>query len=244
MAAFLALSVLAILLILQAREIRRLREWAGRAPERAMEAADATSAAAETKGEPREERPGPLARAGSGLAAWRAGVAERFGPRYQELDRRSPVDPRIVLGLLVAALVAVGVITDGFGLGGGGGSTGSSAAVAKTAPRDLEVAVLNGSQEPGVAGVPGLADDVLRQVVKPEGYKSGVVKNAPKSYTKSVVMFASGEEADGKALAHKAGKTLGSLKSRPMSADVADTVGGAQLALVIGVDNKAFDSTP
>lgn len=244
-AAFLALSVLAILLILQAREIRRLREWAGRAPERAIEAADATSAAAEAKGEPREEKPGPIGRIGRGLAAWRAGLAERFGPTYQEVDRRSPVDPRIILGLLVAVLVAVGVVTSGFGLGGGSGSsTGSDATAAKTKPRDLTVAVLNGSQEPGVAGVPGLADDVFRQVVKPAGYQGGVVKNAPKSYAQSVVLFADGEEADGKALAHKAGKKLGSLKSRPMSSDVAAVVDKAPLALVIGVDNKAFDSTP
>ena len=34
-AAFLGLAVLAFLIFQQAREIRRLREWAGRAPERA-----------------------------------------------------------------------------------------------------------------------------------------------------------------------------------------------------------------
>ena len=44
-AAFLGLAILAFLIIQQAREVRRLREWAGRAPERATEAADATAAA-------------------------------------------------------------------------------------------------------------------------------------------------------------------------------------------------------
>jgi hypothetical protein len=242
-AAFLALAALAVLLFLQAREVRRLREWAGRAPERAMEAAEATSAASEAKGEPREASPGIIARARSSLAAWRAGLAERFGPRYQELDRRSPVDPRIVLGVLVAAVVAAGVVTSGFGLGGGG-SESSAEAPAKDKPRDLVVAVLNGSQEPGVAGVPGLAEDVLKQVIKPAGYKGGVVKNAPKSYEKSVVLFAEGQDANGRALAHKAGKDLGSMKSRPMSSDVIGVVHDAPLALIIGVDNKSFDSVP
>ena len=43
--AFLGFAILALLIVLQAREVRRLREWAGRAPERAVEADDATQAA-------------------------------------------------------------------------------------------------------------------------------------------------------------------------------------------------------
>src|SRR3954462_10183497 len=45
--AFIGLSILAFLLFQQARDIRRLREWAGRAPERAQEAAEAVQAAAD-----------------------------------------------------------------------------------------------------------------------------------------------------------------------------------------------------
>src|SRR4029453_8078245 len=50
-AAFLGLAILAFLIFQQAREVRRLREWAGRPPRRASEAAEATAAAAEVKGE-------------------------------------------------------------------------------------------------------------------------------------------------------------------------------------------------
>ena len=50
-AAFLGLAILAFLIIQQAREVRRLREWAGRAPERAGEATEAEAAAAEARGE-------------------------------------------------------------------------------------------------------------------------------------------------------------------------------------------------
>ena len=48
--AFLGLAILAFLIFQQAREVRRLREWAGRAPERADEAAEASLAAAEAGG--------------------------------------------------------------------------------------------------------------------------------------------------------------------------------------------------
>ena len=156
-AAFLGLSVLAVLVFVEAREVRRLREWAGRAPERAAEALEATAAASEAKGEhERAEQPGFFARIAGALAGLRAGISERVGPVYEGLDRRSPVDSRILLGLLVAALVAVGVLTGGFGLGGSGGG-GSSGAKTAARPDQLKVAVLNGSQEKGVVGVPGLA---------------------------------------------------------------------------------------
>ena len=39
LAAFIGLAVLAFLIFQQSRDIRRLRDWAGRAPERAKEAA-------------------------------------------------------------------------------------------------------------------------------------------------------------------------------------------------------------
>ena len=40
LAAFLGLAVLALLYFSQARDVRRLRDWAGRAPERAVEQGD------------------------------------------------------------------------------------------------------------------------------------------------------------------------------------------------------------
>src|SRR5262245_27390504 len=51
LAAFLALAVLVLLYFQQARDVRRRREWAGRAPERAAAAVEeATAAAAEEAG--------------------------------------------------------------------------------------------------------------------------------------------------------------------------------------------------
>src|SRR5215211_5024186 len=115
LAAFIGLAVLAFLIFQQSRDIRRLRDWAGRAPERAKEADDASTAAAEARGEAAgEERPGRFARA-------RASVAGAVGPRYQAFDRHLPIDGRIVLGILAAAVIVAGVLTSGFGLVGDGG---------------------------------------------------------------------------------------------------------------------------
>ena len=75
--AFVGLATLAFLLFQQARDLRRLREWAGRAPERAQEAAEAVQAAGEaSRGDGRGRRGGgrrrggaPAGKAGRGLGA-------------------------------------------------------------------------------------------------------------------------------------------------------------------------------
>jgi hypothetical protein len=241
-AAFLAFTVLALLVFLQAREVRRLREWAGRAPERAAEAAEATGAAAEARGESSEVDAVPLRSRISGsfsrVGGW---LSTRFGPAYGELDRRSPVDPRILLVALVAIAIAAGVVTGGFGLGGssnGGGSAAKHAVAPK--PGKTEVAVLNGSQEQGITGQPGLAHTVLDTVVKPAGYLSGVVANAPQSYPQTVVLYAPGQNAAAAGLAATAKKKLGSMGTKPMGSQVRSLVAGAQLALIVGVDNAQF----
>ena len=58
-AAFFGLAVLSLLYFAQARELKRLRDWAGRAPERARELEDRVAAQAETA----RRAPAPAARA-------------------------------------------------------------------------------------------------------------------------------------------------------------------------------------
>src|SRR5688500_18613712 len=107
--AFLGFAILALLIVLQAREVRRLREWAGRAPERAVEADEASQAAAEAKrNAEKPEKPGRIKAAWTRLSGW-------FGPKSDELDRRSAVDPRILLVVIVGVTVAP-IVTGGFGL--------------------------------------------------------------------------------------------------------------------------------
>lgn len=239
-AAFLGLSVLAVLVFLEAREVRRLREWAGRAPERALEAADATAAASEARGEGAPRSRGLLARIVAWFAALGDAIAERVRPAYSELDRRSPIDPRILIVALVAAIVAAGILTGGFGLGGGGASKHPAKPIA--APAQTKVAVLNGSQQQGVAGVPGLAGAVLNQVVKPAGYRTGKVADAPTPFAKSTVLFAHGQAREAKALAAAVKPKLGTTKIQAMSSDVGSLVGKTPLALIIGADDTSFGS--
>jgi hypothetical protein len=235
--AFLGFAVLALLIVLQAREVRRLREWAGRAPERAFEADEATQAAAEEAGES-EPEPGRFASA-------RARMASSFGERWAELDRRSPVDPRWFLGVLAAGLIAAIVVTSGFGLfggedtGGGGGGGG-----AKEREKPAEVAVLNGTQidDPvaPVAAVTGMADAVANQVVEPAGFKVAEKGDAPEGFDLTVIMFEAGAEDDAEKLAKKVADDLGETPVEAMTPDIQDVAGKAALALVIGQDDAGF----
>jgi LytR cell envelope-related transcriptional attenuator len=234
--AFVGLATLAFLLFQQARDIRRLREWAGRAPERAQEAAEAVQAVGEASrseaeaGEeagPEEGLPGRLG------AAWtrvRGGVTSRLA----RLDRRLPVDGRYVLAVVVIAVIAAGVLTSGFGAFGGandgkhrghGGSSGKP-----------NVAVLNGT------GVSGLADQVDKQVVEAAGYKTRKVANADSSFANTVVMFAPGHEAQAKKLAKAIEPKLGNTPTQAMTTDVEARSGGAPLVLGLGLDDSQFAS--
>src|SRR5436189_6074651 len=91
--AFGGLAILAFLLFQQARDIRRLREWAGRAPERAQEAADAAQAAADAaRGDAADEEAPAEAPASAGglrgrLAGYRARIRGAVGPPRAAAER-------------------------------------------------------------------------------------------------------------------------------------------------------------
>ena len=104
-AAFLGLSILAFLIFQQAREVRRLREWAGRAPERKSEADEAVAAAAEARGD-QDEEPEAEEPASEREPSRFHRVREWGARRYAAVDRRLPVDPRYLLAVLAAAVVA------------------------------------------------------------------------------------------------------------------------------------------
>ena len=233
--AFIGLAILAFLLFQQAREIRRVREWAGRAPERATEAADAVQAAAEASRDGEEEaaegEAPPEPAAGRLRSAW-----QRFSwgvrDRYAAVDRRLPIDGRYVLGLLAVAVIAVGVVTSGFGLvGGGGGDGGKHGSTAKPKPT---VAVINGTN------VPGLAATVETNIVKKAGYKAGPVGNANASVNQTVVEYTTGMRSDAQKFAAAAKKQLGDTPVQPMTPETKAAAGKVDLALVLGLDDAGF----
>jgi LytR cell envelope-related transcriptional attenuator len=244
-AAFLGLSVLAFLIFQQAREIRRLREWAGRAPERADEATEASLAAAEARGEVAEPEPREPGRLGR---AWQS-VIGRLEPGWRELDRRSPVHPRYLVIVLVAALIAAGVVTSGFGVFGGDDTPAKEGRQARQGQGQgqgqAEVAVLNATQTEDSAGNPiqgveGLAGKVANEVVQPAGYEVGRKDDAASGFDDTVVMFEPGNEGEANEFADAIEPQLGPTPVEPMIQEVRDLVGAAKLALVIGLDDEGF----
>jgi LytR cell envelope-related transcriptional attenuator len=228
--AFVGLAILAFLLFQQARDIRRLREWAGRAPERANEAADAVQAAADAsrEGDAGEEA-GAVGGGGRLRSAWdRFAYAVR--DRFAAIDRRLPVDGRYIVAALVVAIVAVGVVTSGFGLVGGGSDKGSHHK--KKLPT---VAVVNGT------GTSGLAATVEDKVVKKAGYEPGAVGNATASVNATVVEYVSGKRSEAEDLAKAVKPKLGETPVQPMTSDIRNVAGKADLALVLGLDDAGFD---
>ncbi len=246
-AAFLGLSILAFLIFQQAREVRRLREWAGRAPERKAEADEAVAATAEARGEEAEaaEADEPAAAGGGRRQAVRDSVASRFA----SLDRRLPVDPRYLLAVLAAGVVAAAVLTSGFGLVGGDDPTGNAGGGKRGDSKEvkeekIQVAVLNATQEETstgeITGVPGLADLIGDEVVKPAGYNPGEKENATSGLEATTIFVESGSEAEAEELAAAVSEQLGEPEISPMIPEVRDLSGDAKLALVIGQDNADF----
>lgn len=241
-AAFLGLAILAFLIFQQAREVRRLREWAGRAPERADEAHDATAAVAEARGEEPEEREAPLELPGR-LGVAGAAARARLGAVYAEIDRRSPFDPRYVLVVIAAGVVAAGVLTSGFGAFGGD-SSGPTEKKADKGPRKekkIEVSVLNATQDDTgptpIAGVPGLAGDIAKEVVRPAGFAVGEKDNASSGFVESAILFEPGQEDAARKLAESVAAQLGPTDVQPITDEVAALAGGAPLVLVVGQDD-------
>jgi hypothetical protein len=245
-AAFLGFAILALLIVLQAREVRRLREWAGRAPERAAEADDADKATAEARGdEPDLKEPGRL-------AALRERAAEAVAPRWEAIDRRSPVDPRWLLAVIAAGLIAVGVVTGGFGLTGGddaapveettsdsGGSDGGEEEPKEPKPT---VVVLNATQDEtlGLEATPGIADVVADQLVRPADFQVTQRTNAPAGQARTLIMFQPDAEDAAQELAGALQGDLGRTDTVPVTDEVSAVAQDAELVLLVGRDDATF----
>ena len=146
LAAFLGLAVLVLLYFQQARDVRRLREWAGRAPERAEAAAEEAIAAGDQGG-------GAGAGGGAAAPGKEATLRERLAARLRlpaNLRERLPAIPYLAIIAVGVVLVAVGVgfATGGFGLLGDEEADGGKRDK-PLPPGKVEVAVLNGTAAAG-----------------------------------------------------------------------------------------------
>lgn len=226
--AFLGFCVFVALFVQQAREVRRLRDWAGRAPERAAAAAE------------REERVAALAR--------------DEGPDDQPslLDPLRNIDPLIIGALLGAVLIGAAIFTNGFGVldedegtkQAGQERRSQGASTREEASGKTKVVVLNATQPgEGLAGTPGVADRVTAEI--PGGaYKVGDPDDAPVGLSQSTIMFSNGNEDEADELADSLSDLLGITLTEPMTPEVEQTVGkNVGLAVVVGIEDASIASS-
>jgi LytR cell envelope-related transcriptional attenuator len=245
--AFLGLALLALLAFTQGRDIRRLREWAGSAPERDAERKDSTSeAAAERAEEMRKlEEAREAERRAADLREQRRQRREAGLPELTRIERlrerfggggggsgadlRSRLgDPRYLVAIFaVLAVVVAGAAYAATG-GFGGDDDGKGGRSASLRPAEIEVTVLNGTAVDGLAGSYG-------DMVERNGFQLGAVTNSRSSFSDSVVMFKPG---NGRA-AHKVATALEISRVQPMRSEIVSLSAGAPVAVVIGEDNAS-----
>ena len=240
LAAFIGLAVLALLSFTHGRDIRRLREWAGSAPERDAERKEQTSTIAAQRAEElraleeartaeqdavsnREER---RRRREEGLPEQTTGerVRNRFSGLGETASRPTTLIALFVVVLAVAGGAAYLLLAGGDDSSGGG--NGSKQAAAKVKPAEIEVSVLNGTSVPGLAATYG-------DKVEGKGFDLGAVTNSSASFAESVVMFTRGHKDEARTVA----KQLGISKLQLMSGEIESVSAGADVAVIVGEDN-------
>ena len=146
-------------------------------------------------------------------------------PRWRHFAARVS-QPRI-LALLALAALAIGVaglFASGKLLPGNepGNVSPKPGAIV---PGDINVAVLNGTSIPGLAGRVG--DDVQRS-----GFQLGSVTNSRKQYQQTVVMFGQGQQKAATRVAH----VLGVTPVQPIDAQTRSLAPNANVVVIAGVD--------
>jgi hypothetical protein len=244
LAAFLGLAILALLSFAHGRDIRRLRDWAGSAPERDAERKEATSTIAAQRAEELRaleesrtaeqdalaEREVRRQRRDEGLPELTRGERLRgfFGGGFGErLSSPLALVAAFVVFLLIVGGVVYAVTNNGNGDGGsGGGKKTATQTATKIKPAEIEVAVLNGTAVPGLAATYGAE-------VEEKGFELGAVTNSNASFEKSVVMFKDGHKPEAKAVA----TDLRIKKLEKMDGEIGAVSAGATVAVIVGEDN-------
>jgi hypothetical protein len=232
--AFLGLAVLVLLYFQQARDVRRLREWAGRAPERAEAAAEEAAAAAAREAgiapeAEEQEAPGRE-------ASLRERLAARI-PAPGHIRDRLPKPVYLAAGAAVVALIAVVVVTGAFGLIGGDEGKGKGEGGGRIAPKEIDVAVLNGTGVAGAPGVAGLAEKVGKDVEAAD-YKVVQIADAGQSFAETLIMFQPDDRAAAEQVEGDLRKTLGGSQLQKMTPEIKALAKDAAVAVVIGANDS------
>jgi hypothetical protein len=246
LAAFLGLAVLALLYFAQARDVRRLRENAeflvegepsvpaggdtGQVPTAVTAPADpetaARTAAATAPNEAEAFRRAELARQAAErrqrFESRRSGDEGGFGSRL----RNVPGTAIIVIG---AVILIAGIIFGATRIldGDDGGTTDKgdkSGGATAACPGGTNIAVLNGTAEPGLAGT-------FSKQLKDRNYQTGQVTNTETAFESSTVMFDAGNEP----CADEVAQLLSIQGTEPMDQEVR-RIGEAPVAVILGED--------
>jgi hypothetical protein len=246
LASFLGLAVYALLLFAHGRDIRRLRDWAGSAPEREAERMEQTQNIAAQRAEELreleesktaehdaiEQREVRRQRREEGLPEQTRGerLRERFSGFGETLSRPALLAVLFVVFVLVVGGVAYAVLNNGSSSSGSKGDHSSKQTAAKIKPGEIEVAVLNGTSVTGLAATWG-------DKIENKGFEVGAVTNTNSTFETSVVMFEAGAEPEAKEVS----KVLQIKKVQPMVAEVAEVSNGAKVSVVVGEANAAAE---
>jgi hypothetical protein len=225
LAAFLGLAILALLYFSQARDVRRLRDWAGRAPERA-----------------------------SGVGATQHYLPPVSIEQSQQKVRKPLLDRIRRIHIPEArylALVVGGLVILAGGIYGGtrlldedepassqeqrargerperaGGGDGGRGATVNIDPARVTVAVLNGTT---IAGLAAQVGEEARQ----DGFTLGTVTNAARTdQARSQVLYRDGQKNAARAVANR----LGIRSTGPIDALSAELAGSFDVVVLVGAD--------
>jgi hypothetical protein len=243
LASFLGLAILALLYFSQARDVRRLREWAGRAPERATEIE-------RTAQIPATQVPPALPASQHSLPATPFAQAT-IGKRkpLRERVRNIHIPPVRYLALTVAGVLVLGGAAYGAVqlIGGnenssstGGGTQQNQGARAKGGggsggkrqvnvdPSHVTVAILNGTSVQGLAAKIG-------EEVRAGGFTLGTIGNAARiDQGRSEVLYRKGQAAAARAVANR----LGIQQIAPVDQVDAEIAGSFDVIALVGSDRS------
>jgi hypothetical protein len=243
LASFLGLAILALLYFSQARDVRRLREWAGRAPERATEMQ-------QTAGQtPATHVPPALPAAQHSLPATSfSETAVRRRKALRERIRNVHVPQVRYLALTLAGVLVLGGAAYGAVqlIGGDGKDSSTGASPPKRSqsndgssgrgdrqqpnvdPSQVTVAILNGTT------VQGLATKVSEEA-RAAGFNIGTVGNAARiDQGKSTVLYRKGQTAAARAVANR----LGIQSTGPVDSVNGEIAGSFDAVVVVGSDKS------
>jgi hypothetical protein len=239
LAAFLGLAVLALLYFSQARDVRRLRDWAGRAPERAVEQGErATEVAPAT----------PAAQHSLPATPFSQAAEPRKRKPLRERIRNVHIPYARYIGMGAAALlVAGGAAFAVVQLTGDDGNTttgstspdrgqnrsddqrgGNERRPVNIDPAQVTVAVLNGTTVQGLAAQ--VADEASAG-----GFTPGTTGNAARvDQVESEVLYRSGQARAARAVANR----LGIDKTGPVDSVNQEIAGSFDVVVLVGTDRQ------